>query len=93
MTEPRKRGRPPGSPKPPKEPKRMGRKTVWAEELGKSEARAVRAPKAFFEEWENHQFREPISNLILDIRNRKSYYKRVKQRPPMRQHRKPSIPS
>jgi hypothetical protein len=66
---PKRRGRPPGPPKEPKEAKPMGRPTVWDKSLGKSTAHQVRAPEFFFQTWTTDQnFRKKISELLVDIR-------------------------
>ncbi len=64
---PKRRGRPPGPPKEPKPKVRMGRPTVWAQELGHTKDRGICAPEGFFEAWKDFNFRKRISDLTLDF--------------------------
>ena len=66
----RKRGRPRKEPTPKGPRRKSGPKTVWDESLGLSTSKAVRAPQAFFDAWEDMEFRREINNLLLAMRLR-----------------------
>lgn len=66
-TLPRKRGRPPGPPKPQKPPAKMGRPSPWDDALKPTVSGTIRAPEKFFSLWEQEEFKRRVNDLILNF--------------------------